>query len=315
MWTLARKLLFHDRLRFAVAIAGVSVSVMLVLVQVGLYFGFMDTASSLIDASHADLWVGKKGNESFEFATPFDERAFLPAEPYVDTRPPPEPEPSVQTWPVKSYNPLETLLLSLRRPYSFSLGFATGSLGFADLAIAQEKPAAVPATSDSAKPADKSAAQPAQPVSYKQQKDVVFGEADGVGLAMDIFTPVGKRNGVALIDVVSGAWYSDRGKLRDHERAQFFQIFCSRGYTVFAIRPGSRDRFSAQDRHETQRFGGADFDESWAQRTPAREIRVDQRCFSSRRDHDVLAGVPLPRSREDRQGDGGQDADRSLPHD
>lgn len=76
MWNLARKLLFHDRLRFAVAIAGVSVSVMLVLVQVGLYFGFMDTASSLIDASHADLWVSKQTNESFEFATPFDDRAF-----------------------------------------------------------------------------------------------------------------------------------------------------------------------------------------------------------------------------------------------
>lgn len=76
MWNLARKLLLHDRLRFAVAIAGVSVSVMLVLVQVGLYFGFMDTASSIIDASKADIWVGKKSNESFEFATPFDERAF-----------------------------------------------------------------------------------------------------------------------------------------------------------------------------------------------------------------------------------------------
>ncbi|HEY3803734.1 MAG TPA: FtsX-like permease family protein [Kofleriaceae bacterium] len=77
MWTLARKLLLHDRLRFAVAIAGVSVSVMLVLVQVGLYFGFMDTASSVIDASTADLWVGKAGNESFEFASPFDERAYF----------------------------------------------------------------------------------------------------------------------------------------------------------------------------------------------------------------------------------------------
>lgn len=76
MWNLARKLLLHDRLRFAVAIAGVSVSVMLVLVQVGLYFGFMDTASSLIDASRADIWVGKKSNDSFEFATPFDERTF-----------------------------------------------------------------------------------------------------------------------------------------------------------------------------------------------------------------------------------------------
>jgi putative ABC transport system permease protein len=76
MWTLARKLLLHDRLRFAVAIAGVSVSVMLVLVQVGLYFGFMDTASAIIDASKADLWVGKAGSESFEFAAPFDERAY-----------------------------------------------------------------------------------------------------------------------------------------------------------------------------------------------------------------------------------------------
>jgi putative ABC transport system permease protein len=77
MWTLARKLLLHDKLRFGVAIAGVSVSVMLVLVQVGLYFGFMDTASSIIDASHADIWVGKAGNESFEFASPFDERAYF----------------------------------------------------------------------------------------------------------------------------------------------------------------------------------------------------------------------------------------------
>ncbi|MBA3393542.1 MAG: FtsX-like permease family protein [Deltaproteobacteria bacterium] len=76
MWTLARKLLLHDRLRFAVAIAGVSVSVMLVLVQVGLYFGFMDTASAVIDASRADIWVGKKSNDSFEFATPLDERSY-----------------------------------------------------------------------------------------------------------------------------------------------------------------------------------------------------------------------------------------------
>ena len=76
MWNLARKLLLHDRLRFIVAIAGVSVSVMLVLVQVGLYFGFMNTASSIIDASAADIWVGKKGNESFEFASPFDERTY-----------------------------------------------------------------------------------------------------------------------------------------------------------------------------------------------------------------------------------------------
>jgi acetyl esterase/lipase len=87
----------------------------------------------------------------------------------------------------------------------------------------------------------------AQPPSYKQQQDVVYGDVDGVGLAMDIFTPLGKRNGLAVIDVVSGAWFSDRGKIRDHQRGQFFQVFCSRGYTVFAIRPGSRGRFSAPE--------------------------------------------------------------------
>src|SRR5262245_38824234 len=76
MWNRAHKLLLHDHLRLVVAMAGVSVSVMLVLVRVGLYFGFMETASSIIDASHADIWVGKAANESFEFATPFDERAF-----------------------------------------------------------------------------------------------------------------------------------------------------------------------------------------------------------------------------------------------
>ncbi|HET7500472.1 MAG TPA: FtsX-like permease family protein, partial [Kofleriaceae bacterium] len=65
-----------DRLRFAVAITGVAISVMLVLVQVGLYLGFMTTASSLIDASRADIWVAREANDSFEFATPFDERAF-----------------------------------------------------------------------------------------------------------------------------------------------------------------------------------------------------------------------------------------------
>ena len=94
-----------------------------------------------------------------------------------------------------------------------------------------------------------------EPLTYKQQKDVVFGEADGVGLPMDIFQPIGKRNGLALIDVVSGAWFTDRGKIRDHEQAQFFQTFCGRGYTVYAIRPGSRSRFSAPEMVQNLRKG------------------------------------------------------------
>jgi putative ABC transport system permease protein len=75
MFKLARKILLHDRIRFAVAGAGVSISVMLVLVQIGLYFGFMQNASTLIDHADADVWITGEGNDNFDFAAPMDERA------------------------------------------------------------------------------------------------------------------------------------------------------------------------------------------------------------------------------------------------
>ena len=76
MWTLARKILLHDRVKFAVASAGVSISVMMVLVQIGLYGGFMDTASTVIDHSSADIWVASKGSESFDFPARIDDRTY-----------------------------------------------------------------------------------------------------------------------------------------------------------------------------------------------------------------------------------------------
>ncbi len=76
MWALARKILLHDRVKFAVASAGVSISVLLVLVQIGLYFGFMENASILIDNGKADIWVAGRGNDNFDFAGPVDERLF-----------------------------------------------------------------------------------------------------------------------------------------------------------------------------------------------------------------------------------------------
>ena len=82
---------------------------------------------------------------------------------------------------------------------------------------------------------------------YDQKVDVVFGEVHGTGLLMDVFTPKSKPNGLAIIDVVSGVWRSDRGKIRDHTMAQLYHIFCSRGYTVFAIRPGSRTRYTGAE--------------------------------------------------------------------
>lgn len=82
---------------------------------------------------------------------------------------------------------------------------------------------------------------------YSQTKNVVYGEAHGIGLVMDVFSPAGKSNGLGVIDVVSGGWSSSRGKIRDHKLAQVYNIFCSRGYTVFAIRPGSISKFTGHE--------------------------------------------------------------------
>jgi acetyl esterase/lipase len=87
----------------------------------------------------------------------------------------------------------------------------------------------------------------AQETPYTQRENIVYGEAHGVGLVMDIFTPAGDKNGLAIVDVISGAWHSDRGKIRDHTRAQTFHIHCRKGYTVFAIRPGSITKFGGPE--------------------------------------------------------------------
>ena len=92
-------------------------------------------------------------------------------------------------------------------------------------------------------------------VPYEQKIDVVYGEAHGTGLLMDVFTPNRNANGLGIIDVVSGAYYSDRGKLRDHIMAQVYTVLSSHGYTVFAIRPGSRTRYTCLEMAEHVKTG------------------------------------------------------------
>ena len=82
---------------------------------------------------------------------------------------------------------------------------------------------------------------------FVQHQNIVYAESSGVGLIMDVFVPKDAQNGRAIVDVVSGGWSSSRGKIRDHKRAQVFHVFCKRGYTVFAIRPGSLSKFTGQE--------------------------------------------------------------------
>jgi putative ABC transport system permease protein len=64
--TLASRNLFHDRLRFVATLVGIVFSVVLVMIQMGLFLGFGRMVTTMIDHSSADLWVLPKGAKCFE---------------------------------------------------------------------------------------------------------------------------------------------------------------------------------------------------------------------------------------------------------
>lgn len=74
MVSIARKNLFHDKVRFAVALAGITFAVVLITIQLGVYLAFLSNVSVLIDHTEADLWVTAHGLENFDFGRPFSEK-------------------------------------------------------------------------------------------------------------------------------------------------------------------------------------------------------------------------------------------------
>jgi putative ABC transport system permease protein len=64
--TLALRNLLQDRLRFIASLMGIVVSVVLVMVQMGLYFGFSGMISTIIDHTSTDLWIVSSGAKYFE---------------------------------------------------------------------------------------------------------------------------------------------------------------------------------------------------------------------------------------------------------
>jgi len=76
MGVLARRNLFHDKVRFAVTLTGISFALVLIIVQFGLFLGFTTTTSNNIDHSNADLWVVFHGVGYFDMGRNFSERKF-----------------------------------------------------------------------------------------------------------------------------------------------------------------------------------------------------------------------------------------------
>jgi len=74
VFTLAFRNLFHDRLRLVATVIGIVFSIVLVMVQMGLYFGFGRMVTTMIDNASADLWVVPKGTKCFEDPSLLDAR-------------------------------------------------------------------------------------------------------------------------------------------------------------------------------------------------------------------------------------------------
>ena len=70
---LATKILLDDKTRFLTTVSGVAFSVLLVIVQVGIFLGMLESASITIDRLDADLWVTAKNTPNIDFANTFPE--------------------------------------------------------------------------------------------------------------------------------------------------------------------------------------------------------------------------------------------------
>src|SRR5450755_4181526 len=71
---LAQRNLFHDKVRLTVTLTGIVFAVVLIVVELGLFFGFTVTTSNLIDHAGADLWITSPKVPYVEMGVPFSER-------------------------------------------------------------------------------------------------------------------------------------------------------------------------------------------------------------------------------------------------
>lgn len=75
--------------------------------------------------------------------------------------------------------------------------------------------------------------------------DVVYGHKDGLAMTFDVFTPKRNANGVGVLFMFSGGWYSSWiSPEKDQSR---FEPLTHAGFTVFSVRHGSSPRFGIPD--------------------------------------------------------------------
>lgn len=76
---------------------------------------------------------------------------------------------------------------------------------------------------------------------FVRSQDVIYGRKFGMALTMDVFRPKEQANGLGVIFVVSGGWFSGHDANGHMPR---FKFLLDRGYTVFSVVHGSQPKFS-----------------------------------------------------------------------
>ena len=93
---------------------------------------------------------------------------------------------------------------------------------------------------------------------FTRKEDVIYGRKHGVALTMDVFTPTANANGIGIIWVVSGGWYSSHDSIPKKPDNSFVGELLKRGYTVFAVVHGSQPKFTIpeilEDMNRSVRF-------------------------------------------------------------
>jgi acetyl esterase/lipase len=75
--------------------------------------------------------------------------------------------------------------------------------------------------------------------------ELVYGHKDGMALTMIMLKPESNINGKAIINIVSGSWFSSySGALKNEAK---MAIYLQHGYTVFNVIHGSQPRYNMLD--------------------------------------------------------------------
>jgi acetyl esterase/lipase len=87
---------------------------------------------------------------------------------------------------------------------------------------------------------------PADEPDHGRREDVIYGRKYGTALTMDVFSPKEGSNGLGVIFVVSGGWYSAHEAIP----VPLIEPLLDRGYTVFAVVHGSQPKFTIPEIRE-----------------------------------------------------------------